>query len=178
MNRICKLIHTDLKPENVVITLTNNELKEIRDKGVLKTTKMYHQNEEQIARAVAGAHDDIILSQRDPTKQENKQNDKDTEVTRSEIDMSKDWSEMTGKEKQKLRKKKRKQIKKYIAQGRLPQNYDDLPKEQKDQFYDEIRMRINQENLIKDGLTTAKAVHNHHQESAKNDINIDPNDIN
>ena len=41
MNRICKLIHTDLKPENVVISLTRKELKEIRDKGVLKTTKMY-----------------------------------------------------------------------------------------------------------------------------------------
>lgn len=177
MNRICKLIHTDLKPENVVITLTNNELKEIRDKGVLKTTKMYHQNEEQIARAVAGAHDDIILSQRNPVKKQETGNEKDTEVTRSEIDMSKDWSEMTGKEKKKIRKNKRKQIKRYIAQGRLPGNYDELPKEIKDGLYAEIRQKIDQENLIKNGLDPAKAHQKEENEDDQNDIEINATDV-
>jgi serine/threonine-protein kinase SRPK3 len=39
LNRICSLIHTDLKPENVVIALSKAELKEIYDNGCLATTK-------------------------------------------------------------------------------------------------------------------------------------------
>lgn len=41
MNRICKLIHTDLKPENVVIALSKEELKEIYDNGCLANTKAF-----------------------------------------------------------------------------------------------------------------------------------------
>jgi serine/threonine-protein kinase SRPK3 len=33
MHRICKLIHTDLKPENVIVSLTKAELAEIMDRG-------------------------------------------------------------------------------------------------------------------------------------------------
>ena len=40
MHRICKLIHTDLKPENVAVCLSPNELREIQAKGRLTTTKM------------------------------------------------------------------------------------------------------------------------------------------
>jgi len=178
MNRICKLIHTDLKPENVVIALTKKELREIKEKGVLKTTKMYHQKDEQIARAVAGAHEDIILSQREIIENRQDKQRKETEHTNSELGMSKDWSELTGKEKKKLYKKKRKQIKKLITQGRLPQNYDDLPKEEKDKLYQEVRQKINQSNLIKEGLTPAKdKSQDHEKEDAKNDIEIDINDI-
>jgi len=40
MHRICKLIHTDFKPENVVICLTDEQVKEIASSGQLTTTKM------------------------------------------------------------------------------------------------------------------------------------------
>jgi serine/threonine-protein kinase SRPK3 len=33
LNRICKIIHTDLKPENVIVSLTNKELEEIMKRG-------------------------------------------------------------------------------------------------------------------------------------------------
>jgi serine/threonine protein kinase len=37
LHRICKLIHTDLKPENVIVSLTKQELEEIVKRGQLST---------------------------------------------------------------------------------------------------------------------------------------------
>ena len=44
LHRMCKVIHTDLKPENVNLCLTDEELNQIHKKGLLKQSKM---NEEQ-----------------------------------------------------------------------------------------------------------------------------------
>ena len=33
MHRICHIIHTDLKPENVLVCLTNDELRNIQETG-------------------------------------------------------------------------------------------------------------------------------------------------
>jgi len=33
LHRICRIIHTDLKPENVIVSLTKDELEEIQKKG-------------------------------------------------------------------------------------------------------------------------------------------------
>lgn len=46
LHRICKIIHTDLKPENVNLCLTKHEVEEIAKNGILTTTKMYHQAED------------------------------------------------------------------------------------------------------------------------------------
>jgi len=46
LHRVCKIIHTDLKPENVNLCLTDKEVQEIAEKGQLTTTKMYHQPED------------------------------------------------------------------------------------------------------------------------------------
>jgi len=179
MNRICKLIHTDLKPENVVISLSNKELRGIRDNGVLKTTKMYHQDEKKIARAVAGAHDNIILSSR-AEKEETKKGPADI-ISHSEMN-SKDWSEMTAKEKKNYKKKRRKRVKKYIAQGRLPENYDQLQKEEKDKLYEEVRALIQQENLKRERLGShIEEVKNEEVSKVEDDkepeIKIDAKDI-
>ena len=40
MHRMCQMIHTDFKPENVVICLRDEEVKEISKTGQLTTTKM------------------------------------------------------------------------------------------------------------------------------------------
>ena len=37
LHRICKIIHTDLKPENVIVCLTPLELEEIVKRGQLST---------------------------------------------------------------------------------------------------------------------------------------------
>ncbi len=39
MHRMCRIIHTDFKPENVVIGLREDEIKEIARTGQLTTTK-------------------------------------------------------------------------------------------------------------------------------------------
>lgn len=39
---VCNLIHTDLKPENVILNLHRDELKEIYEKGYLTTTNVYN----------------------------------------------------------------------------------------------------------------------------------------
>jgi serine/threonine-protein kinase SRPK3 len=37
LHRICRIIHTDLKPENVIISLTRDELEEINKRGQIST---------------------------------------------------------------------------------------------------------------------------------------------
>ena len=37
LHRICRIIHTDLKPENVIVNLSENEIEEIMRRGCLST---------------------------------------------------------------------------------------------------------------------------------------------
>lgn len=41
LNRICKIIHTDLKPENVLVCLTDDEIKKIVDQGQLNNKDVF-----------------------------------------------------------------------------------------------------------------------------------------
>ena len=45
LHRVCKIIHTDLKPENINMCLTEQEVKDIAEIGCLTTTKMYYNAE-------------------------------------------------------------------------------------------------------------------------------------
>ena len=42
LHRVCNLIHTDLKPENVILNLEKREVKEIMNKGHLTTSNIYN----------------------------------------------------------------------------------------------------------------------------------------
>ena len=42
LNRICRVIHTDLKPENVLLCLTDEEIKKIVEDGQLSNQTLYH----------------------------------------------------------------------------------------------------------------------------------------
>ena len=37
LHRMCRIIHTDLKPENVIVSLTKQELQEIMGRGQIST---------------------------------------------------------------------------------------------------------------------------------------------
>lgn len=37
LHRICRIIHTDLKPENVIVSLSEKEIEEIMKRGALST---------------------------------------------------------------------------------------------------------------------------------------------
>lgn len=41
LNRICRVIHTDLKPENVLLCLTDQEIKQIVESGQLASKELY-----------------------------------------------------------------------------------------------------------------------------------------
>lgn len=45
LHRMCKIIHTDFKPENVVITLRDDEVAEIAKTGQLTTSKLFDKGE-------------------------------------------------------------------------------------------------------------------------------------
>jgi serine/threonine protein kinase len=60
MHRECRIIHTDFKPENVVICLSDKEILEIGHTGQLTTTKMYG-NAETIKRINAKIAGTLIL---------------------------------------------------------------------------------------------------------------------
>lgn len=45
MHRICKIIHTDFKPENVVICVREDEIEEIAKNGYLTTSKLINKGE-------------------------------------------------------------------------------------------------------------------------------------
>ena len=136
MHWMCNLIHTDLKPENVVISLTQDELWEIKWNGCLATTKAMWRNQKLKERAVAGANGEVLVSTRNP-KTRNLVND--LPVGHPSLER---LAKLDNKEKKKYKKKKRKREKKYIEQGRLPADYDNLPKSQKDMLYYAIRSEV------------------------------------
>lgn len=39
LHRICKIIHTDLKPENTIVSLGNDKLLDIVDHGMIRKSK-------------------------------------------------------------------------------------------------------------------------------------------
>jgi serine/threonine-protein kinase SRPK3 len=75
LHRVCGIIHTDLKPENVAMNLKREELEEIVKNGHLTTTKMYNQKNDFKKRALAGTFDDPdeepLLTYRTNNNQEN-----------------------------------------------------------------------------------------------------------
>lgn len=60
LHRICKVIHTDLKPENVNLCLTEQEVKEIETKGQLKSMRQagQEQDTEERVKLTPGAEKD------------------------------------------------------------------------------------------------------------------------
>jgi len=90
---MCKIIHTDFKPENVVVGLKDNEVSEIAKTGQLTTTKM-HKNGDHMKKLnmkVAGTL---------PVKQEPKQ-----QSTTSFRYQDVSFEGLTSKQKKNLKKK-------------------------------------------------------------------------
>lgn len=64
LNRICRVIHTDLKPENVLLCLTGQEIKQIVEEGQLSSKEIYRDRlrlyREKYQMGPAGNSDDEI----------------------------------------------------------------------------------------------------------------------
>lgn len=119
MHRQCRIIHTDFKPENVVIGLRDEEVAEIAQTGQLTTTKMFdgHDHNRKLNMKVAGTLPTNTTSKRVTKKAADK---KDTEP---EIDMQKAMEGMTAKQKKNFRKKQARKRKK-AEQSRMTSQLD------------------------------------------------------
>ena len=105
LHRICHIIHTDLKPENVLVCLTNEELRGIQADG----------------------HLDI---QKTDKKKLKKKNNDNLDDSKSDLDSTFSKGNMTGKQLRKKRQKfRKKQIKKLEKMGMSPQEIDKKLKE-------------------------------------------------
>jgi hypothetical protein len=69
LHRKCKIIHTDLKPENVIVALTNEELREIASRGSISTMNKNIKTRDVVGDTVApeAAQNETLLSNIDTT---------------------------------------------------------------------------------------------------------------
>jgi len=96
MHRQCRIIHTDFKPENVVIGLRDEEVAEIAQTGQLTTTKMFDgaDHNRKLNMRVAGT---LPTNERRVNKNAKAEDKKaDTEEDKA-IDMTKAMEGMTAK---------------------------------------------------------------------------------
>ena len=123
LHRMCHIIHTDLKPENVLVCLTNDELREIQTTGHLNIQKT----------------------------DKKKKNKIDNNLNDSNI-INEEKNSMTGKQLRKKRQKfRKKQIKKMEKMGMSPQEIDKKMKEIMKQKNDSI-MEKESENIDVDNF--------------------------
>ena len=106
LHRMCHIIHTDLKPENVLVCLTKDELREIQTTGHLNIQKTDKKKKNKI------------------NNNNNNNNLNDSNI------VSEEKNAMTGKQLRKKRQKfRKKQIKKMEKMGMSPQEIDKKMKE-------------------------------------------------
>ena len=123
LHRMCHIIHTDLKPENVLVCLTKDELREIQTNGHLNIQKT----------------------------DKKKKNKIDNNLNDSNI-INEEKNSMTGKQLRKKRQKfRKKQIKKMEKMGMSPQEIDKKMKEIMKQKNDSI-MEKESENIDVDNF--------------------------
>ena len=120
LHRMCHIIHTDLKPENVLVCLTKDELREIQTNGHLNIQKTDKKKKNKIY---------------------NNNNLNDSSI------ISEEKNTMTGKQLRKKRQKfRKKQIKKMEKMGMSPQEIDKKMKEIMKQKNESI-MEKDEENI-------------------------------
>ena len=120
LHRMCHIIHTDLKPENVLVCLTKDELREIQTNGHLNIQKTDKKKKNKI---------------------NNNNNLNDSSI------ISEEKNTMTGKQLRKRRQKfRKKQIKKMEKMGMSPQEIDKKMKEIMKQKNESI-MEKDEENI-------------------------------
>lgn len=126
LHRVCGIIHTDLKPENVIMSLTDREIEEIAKNGRLTTTKMYDQTTELkilAANTKTRENDENLLINRNRMESEKKQKKGEKgEVEKKDINENEDAEtvnqeedkneNLTKKQKKNLKKKQQKKKKK------------------------------------------------------------------
>lgn len=73
LNRVCKIIHTDLKPENVLVCLTDDEIKKIVEDGQLNSNDVFHERLRYYRKNFGFGNGEESSDDEQPTKTQNKQ---------------------------------------------------------------------------------------------------------
>jgi len=121
LHRMCHIIHTDLKPENVLVCLTKDELREIQTNGHLNIQKTDKKKKKKINSNNNNLNDSNIISE--------------------------EKNVLSGKQLRKKRQKfRKKQIKKMEKMGMSPQEIDKKMKEIMKQKNESI-MEKDEENI-------------------------------
>lgn len=126
MHRMCQMIHTDFKPENVVICLRDEEVNEIHKTGQLTTTKMLNnEHSKNINMKVAGTLK-VKKKKESPSKNANDTvSECQSTSTNNEVWDPKLFEGLTSKQKKNLRKKlQRKRKKEKINSSQIDSSID------------------------------------------------------
>lgn len=148
LHRMCGIIHTDLKPENVLVCLSKNELKEIEENGYFDITKLKNKNDKKRDNNNDHNHNNT-------TNTNNNMNT--TNITTSKDDEG-DKPKANGKKMRKKNQKyRRKQIKKLEKQGLSQEEIDKaieeiMIKRKKDTLKESVEKDIDLENFNVDDL--------------------------
>lgn len=111
MHRMCQMIHTDFKPENVVICLRDDEVKEICKTGQLTTTKMGKNDIiKNMNMKVAGTL--ASTKEKDSASKDKSDSECQSQSTANEVWDAKLFEGLNAKQKKNLRKKLQRQRKK------------------------------------------------------------------
>ena len=135
LHRMCHIIHTDLKPENVLVCLTKDELKEIQATGHLNIQKSDKKKKNKNYISTANTS---------------------TNLNDSKINLD-EKNQMTGKQARKKRQKfRKKQIKKMEKMGMSPQEIEkkmtEIMKQKKSSIQEKDEENIDVDNFDIDEL--------------------------
>jgi len=134
MHRQCRIIHTDFKPENVVIGLRDEEVAEIAQTGQLTTTKMFDgaDHNRKLNMRVAGTlptNGGRVNRKAEEKKQQESEEEK-------AIELAKQMEGMTAKQKKNFRKKQARKRKK-AEQSRITHSQLDVSEEKAEKYEEE-----------------------------------------
>ena len=154
LHRMCGIIHTDLKPENVLVCLTENELKEIKDTGYFDEARLKR-------------------------KTTQKDKDKDTTVTDSEgqDNNNNDKKKLTGKQLRKRNQKfKKRQKKKLENKGMTKDEVDKalnemLTKRKEETLKQKVETDVNTDNYKLEELIDRPRIASEPKYNLNNEVN-------
>jgi serine/threonine-protein kinase SRPK3 len=176
LHRICNIIHTDLKPENVLLSLTNDELNQIIEKEQLGNNKLTY-------RFNANLLGDEKKKEESPKKTSCVQEEeKKEEKTRDHRLLSEEEKIALKKQKKKEKKKRLKKKKKAAKNGTTIPETKKEEKEEKEEKCDGapevknqkrelnrpealMKRRLSEPNILSPPLSDSKRLYNEYEDS-------------
>ncbi|CAD8188156.1 unnamed protein product [Paramecium octaurelia] len=145
LHRICGVIHTDLKPENVLLCLSDEEIKDIVENGQLTSNQLFS-DRIHIYRQMLGIVEDKPVVEEKKTYQKQEEDDLDSQSTN-----------LTKTQKRKLLRKKKQQQQQQTQQNEFinepnEQTEQERPKSIKELFQQQKKISFTQQKKLPDNF--------------------------